>query len=306
MTFRGPLFASLITLVVLVCGLHLSAGYLNKKALRMNNLISIETNLQNVTEPTAILLPLYGNPTSGLDGKFSEEEESNENNGSIKCTNWEPLLEAKKKYSTVEVLGIVSIEIGQDDYTSSAFCIQQLNDAGIKVLGYVFTKEGNTTKRAEYLKSQGLANTTVQQDIDNFKKYYPGLLQGVFVDEFADDLSNMGTYQYYKDIQDHIKATGYSISVANPGVPPNFGSNPRLFDILMIWEDFVYPTEKDLEGYTNDRSQNSVIVHSQTSFDQQKVINLLPWFEYIYIDGTNNYGEVSPYISDLFALLSSN
>jgi hypothetical protein len=81
-------------------------------------------------------------------------------------------------------------------------------NAGIQMVGYVHTLYGE----------RDLA--LVKSEIDTYATKYP-LVKGIFLDEAANDASNVA---YYTQVYNHIMSkSGYAHAILNPGVQPDTG-----------------------------------------------------------------------------------
>jgi len=215
-------------------------------------------------------------------------------------------LKPKASYPNAEVIAVVNPYNGPAQAVDDnfKFCIPLLKKAGISVLGYVFTRWGNVTDRNNILVNEmSYPITSVNDDIDRWYNFYPGLIDGIFLDEGA-IVNDSSIVNYYKNISVHVKSkTGLRIVLSNPGTPPNVIYKP-LFDIIIIWENNVYPTttNKDLLAWKSARLMNSLVLHS-TPLDTTKLTSLLPFFKYVYIT-EGPYSAPTTTINKLFAAVN--
>jgi Spherulation-specific family 4 len=135
---------------------------------------------------------------------------------------WKQVIIAAKK---VQILAIINPNNGPDrappntDYQRG---IQDLRQAGVKIVGYV---------PSNYAKRDFQA---VRADIDIYAKYFK--IDGIFIDEMT---SNLESLNYYRQLYQHIKSLSPQyLTIVNPGtdVAENYISQP-VADITVIFEN---------------------------------------------------------------------
>ncbi len=147
--------------------------------------IEKEASKSNIFASKKLLIPLYIYP---------------ENN-----TSWQPLVELKKHYPTLEIVVIVNQNNGQITNSDSNFVrgLTQLQDANISTIGYVYTKFGNRSI------------DDVKQNIDNWYLFYGTYgIDGIFFDEGAYSESY---FDYYEHLSGYARDKGLDFIVFNPG-----------------------------------------------------------------------------------------
>jgi hypothetical protein len=150
------------------------------------------------SEPLKIMVPLYVYPGAA----------------------WDALIAAASK---VKILAIVNPNSGPVANVDSAYAsyMTKLKNAGVEMVGYVYTSYGNRDLAA------------VKADIDTYANKYP-LLTGIFLDEAA---SEAGKVPHYTQIYNHIKSKNYVHSILNPGVAPDQGYM-AISSNIMIFENY--------------------------------------------------------------------
>jgi hypothetical protein len=102
------------------------------------------------------------------------------------------------------------------DYVNA---VKNAQAAGIKVIGYVHTREG---KRKAM---------DVKTEIDQYKTWYA--VDGIFLDEVAGSTKNL---TYYTDITNYIRSRKGTLVMLNPGTVP-VENYIKLADITIVFED---------------------------------------------------------------------
>ena len=139
----------------------------------------------------SILIPLYSYP-NWYDGKDKYI--------------WQKLINLKKFHPNVNIIAIVNPNNGDFDNKNSDFVkgIQDLVEAKIQVIGYVYTSYGNRNIKK------------IKENIDNWNKFYKNYgVKGIFFDEVSTDVKNLN---FYKEISDYAKSKGLNFIVLNPGI----------------------------------------------------------------------------------------
>jgi hypothetical protein len=159
--------------------------------------------------PTAsvkILIPLYSYPTWYNPSTYT----------------WSEIAAAASK---VPIAAIINPNNGPDggppnqDYARG---LEDLRQAGVTILGYVFTQYGDRPIGE------------VKQDIALYNDYYN--INGIFLDEAA---SSADQLDYYRDIYEYIKTkTNLDLVILNPGtqIEQDYLARPAA-DIAVIFED---------------------------------------------------------------------
>lgn len=150
------------------------------------------------SEPVKIMVPLYVYPGAA----------------------WDALIAAASK---VKILAIVNPNSGPVATVDSAYAsyMTKLKNAGVEMVGYVYTSYGNRDLAA------------VKADIDTYANKYP-LLTGIFLDEAA---SEAGKLSVYTQIYNHIKSKSMVHAILNPGTIPDQGYM-AISTNIMIYENY--------------------------------------------------------------------
>jgi hypothetical protein len=133
---------------------------------------------------------------------------------------WDALIAVASK---VKILAIVNPNSGPVATVDSAYStyMTKMKDAGIEMVGYVYTSYGNRDLAA------------VKADIDTYATKYP-LITGIFLDEAA---AEVGKLPVYTQIYNHIKSKNYVHSILNPGIVPDQGYM-AVSSNIMIYENY--------------------------------------------------------------------
>jgi hypothetical protein len=215
--------------------------------------------------------------------------------------DYNQLIDLKKKYHSVPVYVILNPASGpgtvQDGNYSVA--IQRLQGAGIKVLGYIDTAYA------------GRSLAAAEADVDQWKNLYPGI-DGIFYDQMTND-GNAAHIAYFKDLTTYIHLKGFYPSIGNPGTTTigDYFDNDCA-DIIMTWENSVYPSESDLKGdfsggnASYDYSRRAGIVYSQGAFNLNNFNLMRTYLGLVYINsGSNSWSSVSGYMETMLQKLSA-
>jgi hypothetical protein len=222
-----------------------------------------------VAASTGTIVPLYTDPSD---------------------SSWTAIVAAKQAHPTVPVIAVVNPNNGPGgsrttDYASG---IAKLQQAGIKVIGYVAT--GYT--------SRGVA--TVEADINQWKAFYP-TLQGIFFDEQS---NTPGDETFYKTVSGYAKAQGLTFTVGNPGTdtgPSFIGA----VDVGLIYESFGLPGSSRMAGWHSGFAKSNFgIIPYGAALDHAYVKAAKAMVGYIYVtndDLPNPWDSLPSYFADLLA-----
>ena len=136
---------------------------------------------------------------------------------------WSQVTNAAEKVPIVAIINPHNGPDGSPPNQDYARGLEDLNRAGVKMLGYVYTKYGD----------RPLAE--VKQDIDLYYQHFG--VKGIFLDESA---SSENQIAYYQDIYRHIKAKDAQAQVViNPGTHTDavYLTSPAA-DTAVIFENF--------------------------------------------------------------------
>lgn len=158
------------------------------------------------TGSVKILIPLYSYPTWYNPSTYI----------------WSDIAAAASKVPIVAIINPYNGPDGSPPNKDYVRGLQDLRQANVTILGYVFTKYGD----------RSIAE--VKQDIDLYNNYYN--INGIFLDEAA---SSANQLDYYQDIYEYIKTeTNLDLVVLNPGthIDRTYLARPAV-DIAVIFED---------------------------------------------------------------------
>ena len=212
-----------------------------------------------------MVIPLYGTPTGGT---------------------WSAVISAKEAHPNVPFAVIIWPTTSQDsDYVQG---VQNLQAAGVKVLGYVATLYGHTSI------------SSVESQIANFKNWYG--VNGIMFDEMNNTVADQ---YYYTTLNSYVHSSiPGSFTVGNPGtqVPDSLIGT---FDMLIVYERASYPTLSFITYPGYPPSDFGMIAHGvplQTSF----LSSLLGISGWVYLtDSTQSYDTLPSYFTTEVATLAS-
>ena len=200
------------------------------------------------TPPGGTIIPLYTYPTD---------------------PTWDAVITAKLAYPEVAVVAIVNPNSGPGTELDPSYDsgITALQDAGVMVIGYVYTSYADRPPAA------------VQTDISTYATFYPQL-DGIMLDE----MSNVpGDEAYYADLSEFASDLGLGFTVGNPGtnIPQTFANT---VDVLFVYEGAGLPDLESLDGwlFIYERERFAIIPHSVESLDAGFVSTALFQVGWIY------------------------
>jgi hypothetical protein len=206
---------------------------------------------------------------------------------------WDQVIAAKNAHPSVPIIAIINPNNGPGSSSDSNYAsgIQELQSAGITVIGYVFTLYGSRSTSA------------VTADIDRYKNWYPQI-DGIFFDEM---LNNPGGENYYSNLSNYAKSVGLSFTVGNPGTDIA-SSYVGTMDNIIIYETGGLPSLNLLGGWHTgyDKSNFSYLAYGVGTLNEIFVDSSSNYVSYMYItnDGLSNpWDSVPPYFMDLAAAL---
>ncbi len=154
--------------------------------------------------------------------------------------DWSAIEKAKSDNPGESILAVISPSDGpgggQDSHWSSV--VDELQSAGVKVLGYIDTHYTGDSK------------SSIKQQMDDYYRWYG--VNGVFLDEVSTD--NVG---YYESLYNH--GNDHGLVVLNPGtsVPHSYSSAA---DVIIASENYGFPDHVTTNGI--DSSKLAVLEHS--------------------------------------------
>ncbi|HJU14678.1 MAG TPA: spherulation-specific family 4 protein [Candidatus Nitrosotalea sp.] len=204
---------------------------------------------------------------------------------------WDKLIQEKTLYHDVPVVAIINPDNGpgvkDGNYVAG---IQKLQKAGIVVLGYVYTKNVDTTE--------------IRNDINEYKNWYG--VDGVFFDAMS---NTHGDETFYKQISDYAKSMGLTYTVGNPGadtIPSYIGT----VDNLVIHDNSGFPASSLLDGWHANftKSHFSSISYGVSHMNKTYVAGVIKHVKYLYVTDLtlpNPFNGLPSYIDDLMAMVNS-
>ena len=208
----------------------------------------------------SILIPLYVYPDEGA---------------------WQEVIDAKNNYPEVEIVAIVNPSNGHFDSSDGGYenSIPLLIDAGVKVVGYVYTNYGDRR------------DTEIKADIDKWQEFYQDLgVSGIFFDEASTDDSAL---EYYKDLTNYSELKGFNSTILNPGITTDSAYiEENVADIIVSFEDGYDGWKNNFKSGSvgknsaNENTKLALMVHSASSSEKmEEIISTLKedGFEYVYV-----------------------
>ncbi|AFL95006.1 hypothetical protein CL1_0801 [Thermococcus cleftensis] len=205
--------------------------------------------------------------------------------------SWDSVIGLKAQYS-VNIVIIANPANGPGYQKDSVYAeyIQKMRDAGISVLGYVWTNYGKRD------------SSIVEDEIDSWVSWYN--VSGIFFDGVN---VSAGTEGYYSSLVNYVKGKSQSyLVVGNPGAydPSTLADYTAIFDVLVIYDSPDYPPSWP-SG--TDPSKLGAMVYGVSSFDETAFKDLASKAYYVYVtdDGDDNpWDSLSSYVADEAAVLA--
>lgn len=207
------------------------------------------------TISTGIIIPLYTDPGPA----------------------WSAVIQEKTAHPSVPVIAIINPDNGPGQFAPSYLAgIQQLQSAGILVLGYVATSYGSRNV------------TSVESEIDLYNTWYH--VNGIFFDEMS---YVAGDETYYSGLTQYSKSLGMTITVGNPGietVPSYVGT----VDNIVTYESAGLPPLSALDGWHTSYAKGnfSLIAFGVDELNESFVKYASNYVGYMYV---TNYTMPNPY-----------
>ena len=206
--------------------------------------------------------------------------------------DWNKLISLKSLYHSVNIIVIANVNNGpgsqkDDTYASN---IANLKNAGIKVIGYVWTDYGSRS------------TADVENDIDSWISWYN--VDGIFFDEVSTSSTDE---DYYRTLVNYLKNKSASyLAVGNPGTysDSTVSDYTGIFDVLVVHDGSGYPT---LWPTGVDPSKLGALVYGVPEFDETSFTDLISKAYCVYVTddtGANPWDQLSSYIADEAAVLT--
>jgi hypothetical protein len=208
---------------------------------------------------------------------------------------WDQVSAAKTAHPSVPIVAIINPNNGPGSSRDANYVsgIQELQSAGVVVIGYVFTQYGSRS------------TNEVTSDIDTWKALYPQI-QGIFFDEMT---NTPGDENYYRNLSDYAKSVGLSFTVGNPGTDTST-SYVGTMDNIVIYETGGLPSLSQLGGWHAgyDKSNFSYLAYGVPTLNDAFVASSANYVSYMYITNdslSNPWDSVTPYFMDTAAALDT-
>ena len=226
---------------------------------------SLPSAVHASSSPIGMVIPLYGTPTGGT---------------------WTAVIQAKEAYPNVPFITVIWPTTSQDsDYVQG---VEDLQAAGIKVVGYVATDYGS------------VSISSVESQVEDFKDWYN--VNGIMFDEMNNTVADQS---YYTTLNSYVHSSmPGSLTVGNPGtqVPDSLIGT---FNMLIVFERASYPTLSFITYPGYPPSDFGIIVHDvslETSF-LTSVSGIVGW---VYItNSAQSYDVLPTYFTTEVATLES-
>jgi len=227
------------------------------------------------TSPSGVIIPLYTYPTD---------------------LTWNLVVQAKTTHPSVPIIAIINPDSGPGKAIDSNFVsgIKELQNAGVIVLGYVYTRYA------------ARAITTVKDDLDFYKNWYN--VDGINFDEMA---NTVGHEVYYSSLSQYAKSKGMKMTVGNPGMS-TLTSYIDTVDNLSIYESSGLPTITMLSIRTSyseyPKTKFSMIAFGINLLDTAFLAHASTYVDYLYITDNilpNPYDTLPVYFNNLVAALDT-
>jgi len=169
--------------------------------------------------------------------------------------------------------------------------IENLKNAGITVLGYLYTKYGQRSR------------SSVESEASAYKRWYN--TNGIMLDEMS---NTPGFESYYSSVNDYVKSLGMTHTVGNPGtvVPASFIGT---LDCLVIYENSGLPPITELQKYRGHAAPNSAYIsYGVPTLDTAFEIASAAYVRWLYITHAclpNPYDTLPSYFSAEVATLDN-
>lgn len=178
----------------------------------INLLIPPDMTSTAAVAPTGIMIPLYTYPGD----------------------SWSQVVNTKTTYPAVPIAVVINPASGPGHRFDSNYLTgtQQLQNAGVMVLGYIYTN---------YAK---IPLAKVEAQVDAYWNWYH--VNGIAFD----GMSNVNRYQtYYSTLNSYVKSLGMTFTVGNPGTTVS-ASYVGTFDALNIYENSRLPSLATIQKAT--------------------------------------------------------
>lgn len=204
---------------------------------------------------------------------------------------WNEAIAGKYAHPLVPVVIIVNVDNGPGAIKTQNYVayVKKAQEAGIDVLGYVFTKYGRRSQD--------------EVDAQMLRWYNFYHTDGIFLDQMAD-----GNAAYYQAATAFAHAHALWFVMGNPGVNVPGNSGP---DVINFYEQHGYPPLSLLRGsgHASFGKARWSYIADDVPFNENKIRASLNYVGYLYAtDGTEPecYCKLPQYYSQLLALLDKD
>jgi hypothetical protein len=204
--------------------------------------------------------------------------------------DWQTVAQVKAAHPAVPVAAIINPSEGPGSKQDPSFVsgISTLHNAGVLVLGYVYT---SYTSRAI---------SSVEADVTTYHNLYN--VDGILVDE----MMNIPGYEsYYSQLTAYARSYGYYV-LGNPGatVPASYIGTA---DSIIIYESPGAPTLSLMQQYSSyPKAGFAICAYAIPSLDLSYLASAKNYLGWIYLTNgvlPNPYSSISSYLSSLVAAL---
>jgi hypothetical protein len=206
---------------------------------------------------------------------------------------WNALIEEKNAHKSVPIVAIINPDSGpgteDPNYSTN---VQNLQAAGITVLGYVSTNYGAKSM------------PTVESEIDSYHNWYH--VNGTFFDQ----MSNVpGNETYYGNLTKYVKSHDMSMTIGNPGID-TLPSYVGTVDNIVVYDNPGLPSISSLGGWHENFTETnfSLISYSASNINSTYVENATRYVQYLYITNStlpNPFLTLPSYFDDLLKMLEN-
>jgi hypothetical protein len=205
---------------------------------------------------------------------------------------WDQIITGARSVKTIAIINPNSGPASSPNSDYQTY-MQKLNDAGVDMVGYVYTQYG------------ARAIAAVKADINTYATQYP-LVKGIFLDEGANGASQLA---YYLELHRYIMAMpGYEYNIINPGTTPDSGYLNAATQIVTLENYASLVSSSGVPSYAScqNKEKFSAIVHTASASSMQSVIDSIisqGYFGYVYVtDGAGGcctYNQLSSYYTSM-------
>ncbi len=241
----------------------------------LTELLSDELN--NQKEDLKILIPLYSYPNWYDDNYL-----------------WQSLIDTKNQYPDIEIVAIVNPSNGHfseknSDYTRG---INDLIEADIKVVGYVYTQYGDR------------ATQEVVDDLEAWREFYKEEgVSGIFFDETSTDANLLN---HYSNLSSEARNRGLDYIILNPGITTDQSYiDSEIANLVVSYENPDRQRIENPPSSYNDPSQSTELSVLIYEMEDDNVDDLIAFarehkFSYIYFTEDGFDGNPWDSISEYF------